>query len=66
MGWVGFDPTNAIFAGTDHIFTAMGRDYADVAPIDGVFLGGGSQNMTVAVDVFRSIEQGGRGADRRR
>lgn len=51
LGWVGFDPTNAIFAGTDHIFTAMGRDYADVAPIDGVFLGGGSQNMTVAVDV---------------
>ena len=51
LGWIGFDPTNACLARTDHIFTAMGRDYADVAPIDGVFRGGGSQAMTVAVDV---------------
>ena len=51
LGWVGFDPTNACLARTDHIFTAMGRDYADVAPIDGVFHGGGGQKMTVSVDV---------------
>lgn len=51
LGWVGFDPTNDCLTGTDHIFTAMGRDYADVAPIDGVFRGGGGQTMTVAVDV---------------
>jgi hypothetical protein len=29
----------------------MGRDYADVAPMDGVVHGGGGQTMTVAVDV---------------
>jgi len=51
LGWVGFDPTNAIFVRTDHIFTAMGRDYSDVAPLDGVFHGGGGQAMDVAVDV---------------
>jgi transglutaminase-like putative cysteine protease len=51
LGWVGFDPTNAMLASTDHIFTAMGRDYADVAPMDGVFHGGGGQTVTVAVDV---------------
>lgn len=51
IGWVGFDPTNNTFTATDHIFTAMGRDYADVAPIDGVFHGGGGQKMTVSVDV---------------
>jgi transglutaminase-like putative cysteine protease len=51
IGWVGFDPTNAVLAGTDHIFTAMGRDFADVSPLDGVFIGGSGQRMTVAVDV---------------
>jgi len=51
LGWVGFDPTNDVLAGTDHIFTAMGRDYADVAPIDGVVLGGGRQRIEVSVDV---------------
>lgn len=50
-GWIGFDPTNAMIAGTDHIFTAMGRDYSDVAPLDGVFHGGAGQEMEVSVDV---------------
>ena len=56
LGWVGFDPTNACLARTDHIFTAMGRDYADVAPIDGVFRGSGGQSMAVAVDVAPEAE----------
>lgn len=51
LGWVGFDPTNDCLTRTDHIFTAMGRDYSDVAPIDGVFRGGGGQTMKVSVDV---------------
>jgi len=40
-----------MFAETDHIFVAMGRDYGDVAPLDGVFHGGTGQEMTVSVDV---------------
>ena len=51
LGWVGFDPTNAKLAGSDHIIIGMGRDYSDVAPLDGVFHGGAGQTMTVAVDV---------------
>jgi len=51
MGWIGFDPTNDVLAGTDHIFVAMGRDYADIAPIDGVFMGGAGQRIAVSVDV---------------
>ena len=51
LGWIGFDPTNAVLAATDHVFTAMGRDYADVAPMDGVFHGGGGQTLRVSVDV---------------
>lgn len=50
-GWVGIDPTNGCLAGSDHIFVAMGRDYADVAPIDGIFIGGGAQRLTTSVDV---------------
>ena len=51
IGWVGFDPTNNTFTGLDHIFVGMGRDYTDVAPIDGVVIGGSGQSMTVSVDV---------------
>lgn len=51
LGWIGFDPTNGLIVADDHIELAMGRDYADVAPIDGVILGSGEQSLTVAVDV---------------
>jgi transglutaminase-like putative cysteine protease len=51
LGWVGFDPTNAILADTDHIFIGMGRDYSDVAPLDGTFRGGSEQSMNFSVDV---------------
>lgn len=50
-GWVGFDPTNGIWMAGDHIVLAVGRDYADIAPVDGVVLGSGAQEMTVSVDV---------------
>jgi len=50
-GWLGFDPTNACMVGSDHIITAVGRDYADVAPIDGIFTGQEGQKIDVSVDV---------------
>ena len=31
---------------------AVGRDYADVSPIDGVIVGSGDQKLTVSVDVL--------------
>jgi len=51
LGWVGFDPTNNCIVHTDHIQIGMGRDYADVAPIDGTFFGNAPQEMDTAVDV---------------
>ena len=36
LGWVGFDPTNALIARDRHIRTALGRDYADVPPTRGL------------------------------
>lgn len=50
-GWVGIDPTNGCMAGSGHIFVALGRDYSDVSPIDGVFIGEGAQHLTTSVDV---------------
>ncbi len=50
-GWIGIDPTNGIWMAGDHIVTAIGRDYSEVAPIDGIFLGNGAQEMRVSVDV---------------
>lgn len=51
LGWVGIDPTNGIWMAEDHVVVAIGRDYADIAPIDGIVLGSGAQKMEVSVDV---------------
>jgi len=51
LGWIDFDPTNNLIPGLDHITVAWGRDYADVAPIHGVFVGGGYTQLSVSVDV---------------
>jgi transglutaminase-like putative cysteine protease len=50
-GWVDLDPTNNVIPEMRHVTVAWGRDYGDVCPIKGVFLGGGSHWMNVAVDV---------------
>lgn len=50
-GWVGLDPTNGIWMAGDHVVVAIGRDYAEIAPVDGVVLGSGAQSMDVSVDV---------------
>lgn len=55
-GWIGFDPTNGVIAGDGHLFVGMGRDYADVAPMDGLFVGGAGQKIEVAVDVVPEEE----------
>ena len=50
-GWIEYDPTNAVVAGTDHILVARGRDYGDVAPVKGVLRIAGEQTSEQAVDV---------------
>jgi len=50
-GWVGLDPTNAVVASDQHVVLALGRDYTDVAPMDGVIVGSGGQQIDVAVSV---------------
>jgi len=49
--WLDFDPTNGTRGSTDMVTLAWGRDYDDVSPMRGVLIGGGSQGLTVEVDV---------------
>jgi transglutaminase-like putative cysteine protease len=51
LGWVDVDPTNALFVSDEHITVAWGRDYADVPPLRGVYIGGGAHSLEVNVDV---------------
>jgi transglutaminase-like putative cysteine protease len=52
-GWWGLDPTNGIPAGERHVVVARGRDYGDVAPLKGIYSGGGAQSIGVTVEVTR-------------
>lgn len=52
LGWLEYDPTNGQWAGEDYITVAMGRDYADVAPVKGAIRTAGGQDSRQAVDVI--------------
>lgn len=56
-GWIGFDPTNDLIVRDDHVVLATGRDYADVAPIDGIILAPGEQKLKVEVTVAPEGEE---------
>lgn len=53
VGWIEFDPTNAMIAGPDHISIGHGRDYSDISPIVGVLRTHGSHETKQSVDVLR-------------
>jgi transglutaminase-like putative cysteine protease len=52
IGWVGLDPTNDLLVENDHIVLAVGRDFSDVSPVDGIIAGSRKQKLGVAVDVM--------------
>jgi transglutaminase-like putative cysteine protease len=52
IGWVGLDPTNDLLVENDHIVLAVGRDFSDVSPVDGIIVGSRKQKLSVAVDVL--------------
>ncbi|MEU4598570.1 transglutaminase family protein [Nocardia sp. GTS18] len=51
--WWGYDPTNNLAVNEQHVSVGVGRDYADVPPLKGVFSGGGSTDLAVVVEVTR-------------
>ena len=53
LGWIGIDPTNSCLAAERHVQVAVGRDYHDVAPTRGVFVGDGESRLDVEVRIRR-------------
>ncbi len=51
LGWLGFDPTNNLNATERHIRVAVGRDYEDVPPTRGVYVGQAEETLDVGVRV---------------
>lgn len=51
--WRGYDPTNLIEIGESHVYIGHGRDYADVAPLRGVYAGPSASELFVSVEVTR-------------
>jgi len=51
--WIGYDPTNRKFVGTDHIVVARGREYSDVPPLKGVYAGAAESQLSVTVEMTR-------------
>lgn len=51
--WRAYDPTNKKQPGVAHVRIARGRDYADVAPLQGIYHGGAAKALGVRVEVTR-------------
>ena len=58
LGWTGFDPTNGCVVDERHIRVAVGRDYADVSPLHGVYRShGGKEVMSVELQIAPQPDQ---------
>ena len=51
LGWVGFDPSNAISPDERYVRMASGLDYTEAAPISGMRYGDGDEALDVSVSV---------------
>lgn len=51
VGWVGFDPTNRSLAEQRHVRLAVGRDYSDVSPTQGIIHGSAQSTLEVNVRI---------------
>ena len=57
--WLALDPTLGKPVGMRHVRIAYGRDYADVAPVRGVYKGHAGQRLSVDVSVRPAIDDAG-------
>jgi transglutaminase-like putative cysteine protease len=51
--WMPFDPTNGSAVGERHVVVGRARDYADLAPLNGIFHGGPAKALGVTVELTR-------------
>jgi transglutaminase-like putative cysteine protease len=52
-GWWHYDPTNDKSINEQYISVGVGRDYADVTPLKGIYSGEGSTDLDVVVEITR-------------
>jgi transglutaminase-like putative cysteine protease len=52
-GWRALDPTTGAPVGERHVLVGRGRDYADVAPLKGIYHGAAAEAVDVAVELER-------------
>jgi transglutaminase-like putative cysteine protease len=52
--WMALDPTNNLLANEHHIKVHTGRDYADITPLKGLYMGSGHKDLEVEVRVERA------------
>lgn len=52
-GWWNYDPTNDAEINEQYISVGVGRDYADVSPLKGIYSGEGSTDLDVVVEITR-------------
>jgi transglutaminase-like putative cysteine protease len=51
VGWANLDPTHGRWVGSEHVVTAVGRDFSDVPPNRGVWKGDAEETISVTVSV---------------
>lgn len=51
--WIGLDPTHNADVGERHVVLGRGRDYADVAPLRGIYAGRQEATLEVEVELTR-------------
>ena len=54
-GWRGYDPTHRREPDVNYVKLAIGRDYADIRPVNGTFRGRGTRELQVEVQVRLAI-----------
>lgn len=55
-GWLGLDPTHSCATGPHYVRVALGRDYADAAPMRGIYQGGAHEALEVRVRM-RAVDE---------
>lgn len=64
LGWVGFDVSNGISPDERYVRVAVGRDYADAAPLSAITVGARDTALEVSVEVHSRATTRSRGSGR--
>ena len=57
LGWIAFDPANGMCATDAHVRVAVGLDYFGASPVRGTRYGGGTELLTVRLQVEQAMQQ---------